>query len=174
MEAFIGQLALVAFNYAPQNWALCNGQILPISQYAALFSLLGTSYGGDGVTTFALPNLQGRVPIHAGSGAGLSPYNIGQNGGVESVALNVTQMPAHSHQINTYDSATTPPVEKSPTGNILGGPTKFASYASEAPNSTLSANSVTPQGGSTPHTNLQPFLVLNWVICLNGIYPSRG
>lgn len=174
MESFIGQLALVAFNFAPQNWALCNGQTLPISQYQALFSLLGTSYGGDGVTTFALPDLQGRVPIHAGTGAGLSPYSVGQKGGVESVSLNVTQMPAHTHQINTYDNATTPPVEKSPTGNILGGPTKFASYATEAPNSTLSANSVTPQGGSTPHTNLQPFLVLNWVICLNGIYPSRS
>lgn len=172
MECFIGQLSLVAFNYAPNGWALCNGQLLPISQYQALFSLLGTTYGGDGVTNFALPDLQGRVPIHAGAGAGLSVYQAGQKGGAENVTLTINEMPAHNHQIGAY-VGTAQPTQSSPSGNIPAGPTRYPGYASEAANATLSPSAVTPQGGGAAHPNIQPFLVLNWIICLNGIWPSR-
>lgn len=172
MECFIGQLALVGFTYAPQGWALCNGQMLPISQYQALFALLGTTYGGDGVNTFALPDLQGRVPIHAGAGLGLSVYQAGQKGGEENVTLTMNEMPAHNHQIAAHNG-TAQPNQSGPSGNVLAGPTKFPGYSSDTANVTLASTAVTPQGGSQPHSNVQPFLVLNWIICLNGIWPSR-
>jgi microcystin-dependent protein len=173
MECFIGQLAQVAFNFAPQNWALCNGQLLPIRQYSALFSLLGVTYGGDGVNTFGLPDLQGRVAIHAGSGNGLTPYQLGQNGGAETVPIGVAEMPVHTHQIGVYSSTTQPPSQTNPSGNVIAGPTRTPAYATEAPNAFLAATAVTPQGGGLPHANIQPFLALNWIICLNGIFPSR-
>jgi microcystin-dependent protein len=179
MEQYLGQILMVAFNFAPVGWALCNGQLLPIAQNTALFSLLGTFYGGDGVTTFALPNLQSRVPIHQGQGAGLSPYVIGSVGGAESVTLSVTQMPSHNHAINVNN---TPGSAPDPTGKIQAeaatgdprNPSLISQFTTASPTGTMAANTVTTAGGSQPHANIQPYLTINFIIALQGIYPSRN
>ena len=175
MEPFLGQLMLVGFNFAPKGWAFCNGQLMSIAQNTALFSLLGTTYGGDGVTTFALPDLRGRAANHFGQGPGLSNYVQGEASGTETVTLLTTEIPAHNHPVlaNSATGNTT-----SPEGAIL------ASYGTSLPpegpytnanaNTTLAVNAVGPTGGSQPHNNLSPFLTLNYIIALEGIYPSRG
>ena len=166
-EPFLGQLMLVPYNFAPRGWALCNGQILSIAQNTALFSLLGTTYGGNGQTTFALPDLRGRVPVSAGQGPGLSNYNLGEVAGVESVTLNMNQMPAHTHTIacNSGDPNDSSPANTVPSG---GG-----SYNTAA-NATMSQGTASVAGGSQPHENRHPYLVLNWIIALEGIFPSRN
>ncbi len=177
MEPFLGSLLLVPYNFAPQGWALCNGQLLPISQNTALFSLLGTTYGGDGVSTFALPDLRGRVPISSGQGPGLQPYSLGQSGGVESATLNVNQLPAHNHSVNTVSGAAT---DKDPANNYLATSTGAAVgsapniYSSSQPNSRLNPNAVGTAGANQPIDLRSPYLTLNWIIALNGIYPSRS
>jgi microcystin-dependent protein len=169
---------MTGFNFAPTGWALCNGQTMSISQNSALFALLGTTYGGNGVSTFNLPDLQGRVPIHQGSGAGLSTYVIGQNGGTENVTLLTTQVPAHNHTIGVNNQAAT---SADPTGNlpseISNGarpPVFTPLYSSAGATGTFANNAVSIVGGNQPHPNLQPYLTVNFIIALVGIFPSRS
>jgi len=173
MEGYIGEIRMVAYNFAPRGWAFCNGQILSIAQNTALFSLLGTTYGGDGQTTFALPNLQSRLPIHAGQGPGLSSYVLGQQGGVENVTLLESQVPAHTHaaRCSSVKGNT-----NAPTGRIWSkdAGVQSATYTSNPPDSAMAANAIGSTGGSQPHTNIPPYLTVHFIICLEGIYPSRN
>ena len=179
MNPFIGQILMVAFNFAPVGWALCNGQLLSIAQNTALFSLLGTTYGGDGKTTFALPNLQSRVPVHQGQGSGLSPYVIGNVGGTENVTLLATQMPSHNHLINVNNTPGTGP---DPTTKIQAeaatgdprNPTLISQFTAAAPTGTMAPTTVSMTGGGQPHANIQPYLTINFIIALQGIFPSRN
>ena len=169
MEPFLGQLMLVPYGFAPKGWALCNGQLLSIPQNEALFALLGTTYGGDGVSTFALPDLRGRVPVSSGQGPGLSSYSVGETYGTESVTLNTTQIPSHTHAVHC-DSAKGKAA--APTGRY---PAEASSkiYASTA-NAQMYAGMIEATGGGAAHENRQPSLVLNWIIALQGIFPSRA
>jgi microcystin-dependent protein len=167
MEPFIGQLMCVGFNFAPKGWALCNGQLLSIAQNTALFSLLGTMYGGDGRTTFGLPDLRGRAPLGFGQGPGLQSYNQGESGGSETVTLTGQQIPAHTHTVNCSSSEgdSTTPADTVPA---VGG-----SYTA-TPNATMSPAMIPPSGGGNQaHANMQPYQVQNWIIALQGIFPSR-
>lgn len=177
MDPFIGQILMVGFNFAPQGWALCNGQLLSISQNTALFSLLGTTYGGDGVTNFALPNLQGRVPIHAGQSPGTSSYTLGQQAGTENVGLNVGNLPQHTH---TANCSNTPGPNANPTGGVWAqvndasgrSPVIYPGYATSA-NAQMAPTAIGPTGGNQPFSVVQPYLCVNFIIALQGIYPSR-
>jgi microcystin-dependent protein len=169
-EPFLGEIRTFGFNFAPRGWAFCNGQLLSISQNTALFSLLGTFYGGNGQTTFALPDLQGRVGIHQGQGPGLSPYELGEVSGSETVTLTSAQMPTHSHQV--VANATTATSGRT-AGNVPAR-TSGNSYAAAPDGTDMNAGMIGTTGGSQPHTNLQPFLVLNFCIALQGIFPSRN
>lgn len=170
-DVFLGSLMLVPYNYAPRGFALCQGQLMAISQNTALFSLLGTFYGGDGRSTFGLPDLRGRVPVSTGQGPGLSLYDLGQTGGEESVTLNSSQMPAHTHSLN---AGTVPPVTaSSAAGNVLGQGTKIYSTGTAA-NAQLSAGALAASGGSQPHENRMPTLTMNWIIATQGIFPQRS
>ena len=176
MEGYIAEIRMFAGNFAPRNWAFCQGQLLSIAQNTALFSLIGTIYGGNGQTTFALPDLRGRVALGVGQGPGLSNYDVGQVGGVESVTLATTQIPAHSHPLNGSNSAGT---SNAPTGNypaVVTDPTAnpMNAYGTAAPIVAMNAASVGNTGGSQPHTNLQPHLAVSYIICLAGIFPSRN
>jgi microcystin-dependent protein len=168
-EPFLGQLMCVGFNFAPRGWALCNGQLLSISQNSALFSLLGTTYGGNGTTTFALPNLQGRVPAHTG---GPSNYIQGELLGFDSVSLITAQIPSHTHAVNADGANGSQP---GPIGNYpaADGAGVTAEY-STAFSGQMNANMIAPAGGGLPHENRQPTLVLNWIIALEGVFPSRS
>ncbi len=168
-EPFIGQLLLVPYNFAPQNWAFCAGQTLAISQNTALFSLLGTTFGGNGTSNFMLPNLQGRVPVGAGSTPGLQTYTLGEVGGSESVTLVTQNLPAHNHSLLATNS---PGSTVEPVGNTLAKGTSI--YATATPSGAMNAGSISSVGNNVPIENRQPFLVLNWVIALFGIFPSRG
>lgn len=171
-DPYIGEIRMVGFNFPPNGWALCNGQLLAISQNPALFSLLGTYFGGNGVSTFALPNLQGRVPMCAGLGLGLSPAVIGQIGGVETVTLTTAQMPGHNHaQFGSDQQQTTSSPKDAvpcPTGNY------FQPTNTVPPDLTLSAQAIGSTGGGQPHENRQPYLVVNFIIALQGVFPSQG
>ena len=166
---------MFAGNFAPRGWAFCNGALLAISQNDALFALLGTTYGGDGQSTFALPDLRGRAPMHVGQGPGLSNYTLGQASGTESVTLLVAQMAAHNHnlqmQCNPNQQPTTlfTPVNAFPSTTETGTP-----YSNKADAVMGSGGSGTPTGGSQPHENLQPYLVVNFIIAVEGIFPSRN
>ena len=168
-DPFLGEIRMFAGSFAPQGWAMCNGQLLPISQNAALFSLLGTYFGGDGVSTFALPDLRGRVPVHQGQGNGLSPYTIGQISGRESVTLLESQMPVHSHQVacDAQNAGGT-----SPGGALLGS--TIAPYSTGAPNATMMPSMIGPAGGNQPVPILDPSLCVTFIIALSGLYPSRS
>ncbi len=170
-EPFVGEIRTVGFNFAPQGWALCNGQLLPINQNQALFSLLGTQYGGDGVQTFALPDLRGRVAIHQGQGPGLESYTIGEVTGTEDVTLLTTQIPAHQHVVAPIASD-----QQEDTNRPAGAfPTIGGTYAStQGGGAPMAATSSSAAGGSQPHSNLQPLLVVNFVIALQGIFPARS
>jgi microcystin-dependent protein len=166
--ARIGDIKMFAGNFAPRNWALCNGQTFPISDYQELFSILGFTYGGNGVTTFALPDLRGRVPMHAGIGAGLSSRQLGEKGGVENVTLLSTQMPQHIH--NTLVS-NGPANQGSPVGStpaVVDGANAYASGG------TATGGATSIAGGNQPHSNVQPFLAVNFIICVFGVFPSRN
>jgi microcystin-dependent protein len=168
MEPFIGQLQLFGFNFAPVGWALCNGQLLSISANTALFSLLGTMYGGNGQTTFGLPDLRGRVPLHYGQGPGLSTYTQGEVGGAESITLNKNEIAPHTHGAQGSAAGTS----KSPSGLVPGYNDAAPSYG--APDGTaMHPGMIGPNAGGQPHENRQPYLVLNWCIAVEGIYPSR-
>ena len=174
-EPFLAEIRIVAFNFVPQAWAFCDGQILPISQNTALFSLIGTSYGGNGVSTFALPNLQGSAPMSSGTGAGLTPRVIGETGGETAVTLLTSQMPTHSHAVNC-DAATG--TASSPIGGVWAATKKgknAVNHYAAAPNGTqMNPQCLTLLGGNQPHNNLQPYLTLNFIIALQGIFPSRN
>jgi len=169
MDPYIGELRLLGFTFAPRGWAMCNGQLLSIAQNTALFSLLGTTYGGNGVQTFGLPDLRGRAPLHMGQGPGLAPRVQGELSGTETVTLIPQQMPAHTHQVlASSDDAT----KKNPVGSVPAG-TGSSSYSDTADGTMLPAM-IQVAGGSQPHNNMQPYLVLNWCIALEGIFPSRN
>lgn len=165
-QPFYGEIKLISWNFPPKGWAFCNGQLLPINQNQALFSILGTTYGGNGQTTFALPDLRSRIPIHVGGG-----HLLGESAGQESHTLQVTEMPGHIHQVvaDTEPGGATPSgtsrLAASSGGNLYGPPNNLQPMA---------ANSTTQVGGSQPHTNLQPYLVINFIIALQGIFPSRN
>jgi len=169
-DQYLGEIRMFGFNFAPQGWAFCNGQILPISQNTALFSLLGTTYGGNGTSTFGLPNLQGRVAIHQGQGLGLSPYDLGQVGGTETVTLTQNQMPQHNHSVN---ASSAPGTGGRPGGAVLARAPDDV-YAASSDGTTMLANMVGTAGGSQPHSNIQPYVVVTFCIALQGIFPSRN
>jgi microcystin-dependent protein len=164
-EPFLAEIRLVSFHFAPKGWALCNGQLLPINQNQALFSLLGTTYGGNGQTTFALPNLQGCAPIHAGNG-----HVLGERGGEETHTLIVGEMATHQH---TAVATSATPDATSPAGGFWGN-AGVSAYSSNPPNTTMAPQAASAAGGSQPHQNMSPYLVLNFVIALQGIFPSRN
>lgn len=169
-EPFIGEVRMAGFNFAPRGWAFCNGQVISIAQNTALFSLLGTTYGGNGQTTFALPNLQGRVPMHTGQGPGLSNRVQGEQGGSANVTLLAAQMPAHSHALAT---AAVPADRATATGNRLAQP-RDPVYRNTPPDGQLDGAAIGASGGSLPHNNLSPYLVVNFIIALQGVFPSRN
>jgi microcystin-dependent protein len=163
-EPFLSEIKIVSFNFPPKGWALCNGQLLPINQNQALFALLGTTYGGNGQTNFALPNLRGQVPIHMGAG-----FTLGQAGGQEAHTITMSEMPAHSHFVKANAAAgNTPNI----AGNVLAAANNL--YTAPSGLTTLEPSAVTNTGGSQPHENRQPYLVLNFIIALQGIFPSRN
>ena len=170
-QPYLGEIRLFPYNFAPRSWAFCNGQIMAISQMTALFSLLGTTYGGNGQTTFALPDLRGRRAISSGQGPGLQFYDLGQVSGVETVTLIQTEMPQHTHSVlaSTSDSSS-----KNPSQNILGGTASPVYAAVATANATLAPQTIGMAGGSQPHENRAPYLTLNYCIAMEGIYPSRN
>lgn len=172
MEGTLAVIWMFASNFAPRNWAYCDGQLLPISQNTALFSLIGTIYGGDGRTTFQLPEMRGRVPMHAGTGPGLSTRPLGQRSGLENVTLTVAQMPQHSHP--TAIAVTNQSGEEdNPAGQIISNHSKaFGEDASLGQN--LGGVTAGNAGSSTSHTNLQPYMAVHFVICIAGLFPSRN
>ena len=184
MDPFLGQIQAFGFNFAPRGWAMCDGQLLPISANTALFSLLGTTFGGDGRTTFALPDLRGRVAIHPGNGPGLANYRWGQRGGVESVTLTIADIPSHSHMSVLQASSATATTSAPGAGDALaatvvpdGRATNPAyGYAPAAPNVQLNNGSIVGgnTGGNLPHTNIQPYLGVYHCIAMQGIFPSRS
>ena len=170
-EPFVGEIRMFAGNFAPRGHALCDGQLLAVAQNDALFSLLGTIYGGDGRTTFGLPDLRGRVPIHAGQGPGLSNRRLGNKGGLEAVTLAEAHMPAHSHRLQASTDLADP---VSPQNAVTAQSALVDAYVEEDASAALHANAIQGAGGSQSHANLQPFLCLNFIIALIGIYPSRS
>ena len=172
-EPFLGQIITGGWNFAPQGYAQCNGQILSIAQNTALFSLLGTTYGGNGQTTFALPDLRGRVPMHVGQGSGLTDRSLGEMSGAENHTLITNEMPQHTHSVNVSSAIAN---NRSPANNYLAmeSQNRTSTYTSNAPNATLNSSSVATSGGGQPHNNMQPFLVINFCIALEGIFPSRN
>lgn len=172
-EPFVGQVIAVGFNFAPVGWALCQGQLLPISQNAALFSLLGTTYGGDGQSTFGLPDLRGRAALGMGQGSGLQPYVLGQPGGVELVTLTANQFASHTHALQAAATATT---ATPGSGVVLGTPAAATpTYAAAGTATQLVGSTVSPAPGSDgPHENRQPSLAINYIIALFGIFPSQN
>lgn len=170
-EPFLGEIRTFGFNFAPNGWALCNGQLLSISQNTALFSLLGTMYGGNGTTNFALPDLRSRVPVHQGTGTGLSAYVVGQPGGTETVTLTTGQMPAHSHSVRTTRNAAQ---QREPQNRLLAPSSQEAYRDTPETGILMSASMIADAGGGQPHDNIQPYLTVNFCIALAGIYPSRS
>ena len=172
MEGYIAQIIMFAGNFAPKNWAFCNGALISISSNTALFSLLGTTYGGNGTTTFALPDLRGRVPVGTGQGPGLSPVDLGEMAGTATTTLLTTNLPAHTHSLNAYSDAGTTNV---PTGNLLANTGALdKEYASTGTLTPMSNQAIGATGSNSPFNIMQPYLGMNYVICLFGIYPSRN
>ena len=175
MDPFVAEIRIFPFNFAPKGWAFCDGQLLPLSQNTALFSLLGTTYGGDGKSTFALPNLQGSVPMHPGQGPGLSLYDLGQIGGSESITLLQSEMPAHAHAVGRAlaDAGNSTSPVNSVWAQSGAGRGAAALYKEGPPNAPVNINSLAPTGGDLPHNNMQPYLTLNFCIALQGVFPQR-
>jgi microcystin-dependent protein len=168
---YLGEIRPFAGNFAINGWALCDGSLMPIANNPALFELIGTTYGGDGQTTFALPDLRGRFPIHQGNGGTGTNYVIGQTGGLETVTLNTQQIPAHTHTAVANPAAGTQP---GPGGNILATSNGTALYSPRPPATAMAAAAIQPTGGSQPHQNMQPFLTITFIIALQGIFPSQN
>lgn len=178
MEPFLGEVKIFGFNYAPRGWGFCDGGLVQISQFTALFSILGTTYGGDGRVSFALPNLQGRAPMHPGSGPDLTPRILGERGGTDSVSLKEANLPAHNHAIYASTEKAT---QKDPSASAVlakqagrkGGGAKV--YSTDTSSLTaMGGDSLSKTGGGQPHTNMQPYLSLNFCIALQGLYPARN
>jgi len=171
MDPFVAEIRIFPFNFAPKGWAFCDGQILPISQNTALFSLLGTTYGGDGKSNFALPNMQGNAPMHPGQGPGLSSHDLGETGGSQTVTLLASEMPAHSHSWTASNQAGT---DQSPVNELFaGGIGGISMYAAPGSMTQLAPNALPPAGGDQPHNNMTPYLTLNFCIALQGVFPPR-
>jgi microcystin-dependent protein len=173
-DQFVGEIRCVAFNFAPLGWTQCDGQILSISQNTALFSLLGTFYGGNGTSTFALPNLQGCVAMDSGSGAGLTTRNVGDTGGSPTVTLLTTELPAHNHVPQAETTAGTTPTAGPGAFFAKTGSSLTAEYRAGAPNALMSPGALATAGNGQPHNNLMPFVVMYYVIALQGIFPARS
>ncbi|KQR25662.1 phage tail protein [Deinococcus sp. Leaf326] len=167
-ESYIGEIRMFGGNFAPEGWQFCDGRLLSISEYETLFTLLGTTYGGDGQNTFAVPDLRGRWPVHQGTLSG-APMLLGQSGGSESVTLLAQQIPAHTH---AFKATASPATTKSAVGGTLAQTTGLSLYLDDTPNVSLSPNTLSPAGGSQPHENRSPYLAVNFIISLYGIYPS--
>lgn len=170
-DPFVAEIRIFPFNFAPKGWAWCNGQLMPISQNTALFSLLGTTYGGDGKTTFALPDLQGRAPMHPGQGPGLSLHDLGETSGSETVTLLESEIPAHSHGLQgDEDDASF----MTPQNMYLASGNQMYLSSNPTPNTTLAPSALAPAGGDQPHNNMMPYLTLYFCIALQGVFPPRG
>lgn len=174
MDPFVAEIRIFPFSFAPKGWAFCDGQILPLSQNTALFSLLGTVYGGDGKSNFALPNMQGNAPMHPGQGPGLSLHDLGETGGSETVSLLESEIPSHSHNV---EAAANPSLVATPSPAVSIGRSKTVNAYLPTANSLALANmsdqTIAPAGGDQPHNNMQPYLTLNFCIALQGVYPPR-
>jgi microcystin-dependent protein len=170
-DPFVGEIVLVSFPFAPKGWLICEGQILPIAENVALFQLVGTTYGGDGISTFGIPDLRGRVAIGQGQGPGLTNRAMGQTGGVETVALSVSQLPPHTH---TAMAASADAHLRSAGGAVWGAKQRTTLYSSANPDLAMSSSAIASTGGGQAHENMQPFLVLNYIIALQGIFPTQG
>ncbi|HEY8189011.1 MAG TPA: tail fiber protein [Pyrinomonadaceae bacterium] len=171
-EPYIGEIRMFAGNFAPAGWALCQGQLMAISENDALFTLIGTTYGGDGQETFALPDLQSRVPMHAGQGPGISQnYTLGEKAGVESVTLTTQQIPIHNHSFLASISAAS---STDPTNQVIAQSSQIHLFTEDVANKQMNANSLTPVGGSQPHDNIQPYLAINFIISLFGVFPTQN
>jgi microcystin-dependent protein len=174
MDPFVAEIRIFPFNFPPKGWATCDGQLLPISQNTALFSLLGTTYGGDGRTNFALPNLQGSSAMHQGQGPGLSLRDLGETGGSETVTLIQSEIPSHTHTVKANSGDGTLP---SPKGNVWSGPGADRDlfwYNTAQPNANMSPLALTVAGGNLPHNNMMPYLTLNFCIAMQGVFPARS
>ncbi len=163
-QPYVGEIRMFAGNFAPAGWMFCEGQLLPISEYETLFNLIGTTYGGDGQSTFALPDLRGRLPLHQGGG-----FTLAETGGAEEITLTVNQIAAHSHPLLAN---TTPGTVSAPAGSVLAKTTTGFLYINENPTDNMATSSISSTGGSQPHTNFQPYLCVNFIISLFGIFPS--
>jgi len=171
-EPFVGEIRMFAGNFAPSGWSFCDGQLLAVSQNNALFSLLGTIYGGDGRTTFGLPDMRGRIPVHAGSGPGLSPVRLGAKAGTESVTLTSNQLPSHKHDVLASSNAGN---SGDPTGNASASTAPASSYSTSlATPQTMNSAAISSVGGSRQHSNLMPSICVHFIIALFGIYPTRN
>jgi len=170
MDPFVAEIRIFPFNFAPKGWAFCDGQILPLSQNTALFSLLGTTYGGDGKSNFALPNMQGNAPMHPGQGPGLSLHDLGETGGSDTVTLLESEIPAHSHG---FTASQADGIARLPASNLVANMIGVNGYAAPGVVVQMNDNSIAPAGGDQPHNNLQPYLTLNFNIALQGVYPPR-
>jgi len=168
---FIGEIRLFAGNFAPVGWALCDGSLLPIAENEALFNLIGTIYGGNGQTTFGLPDMRGRVPVHQGAGNGLSPRTIGEMGGTEQVTLTPSQLPSHNHVLNATAAPTS--TANGVAGSLTGTAASTNFYGNTPGGGALAPQALTATGGNQPHNNMAPFLGLNFIISLFGIFPSQ-
>ncbi len=172
MDPFVAEIRIVPFNFAPRGWAFCNGQLLPISQNTALFSLLGTTYGGDGRSNFGLPNLQGCAPMHPGQGPGLSLHDLGESGGSATVTLLQSEIPSHTHTMSVRPTASAPP-QATPVGNAFVRSNSRPYSPTGAAVGQMGFSAILPTGGSLPHNNMMPYLTLNFIIALQGVYPPR-
>jgi microcystin-dependent protein len=169
-QPYVGEIRMFGGNFAPAGWMFCDGQLLPISENETLFQLIGTTYGGDGESTFALPNLQGRLPLHMGTGSAGTAYQIGESSGVEQVTLTVNQIPAHSHPLLASGDTGN---QVNAAGNLPSNSQGAVPYIEDAPTLNMNAQIIGPVGGSQPHTNFQPYLCINFIISLFGIFPSQ-
>jgi microcystin-dependent protein len=170
-DPFVAEIRIFPFNFAPKGWAWCDGQLMPLSQNTALFSLLGTTYGGNGKSNFALPDIQGRAVMHPGQGPGLSLHDLGEPGGSETVTLLESEIPSHSHSMNASQSDG---LERSPGGQLLATGIGISQYQTPGGQTPLSPSTVAPAGGDQPHNNLQPYLTFYFCIALQGVFPPRS
>lgn len=165
LESFIGEIRMFAGNFEPRGWMFCEGQLLPIEEYESLFQLIGTTYGGDGQNTFALPDLRGRLPLHQGNG-----FVVGETGGLEDVTLSVSQIPSHSHTLLATRSIAN---SSTPNNTVLAAPTQVSMYYAEAPSKAMNILAIQAKGGAQPHSNMQPYLCVSFIISLDGFFPSQ-
>jgi len=173
MDPFVAEIRIFPFNFAPKGWAWCDGQLLPLSQNTALFSLLGTTYGGDGKSNFALPDLQGRAPMHPGQGPGLSLHDLGETGGSETVSLLESEIPSHTHQLRGDNQDPGDTAAPGPSAVFAKSTNAFAYVAPSPPLIQMSGNALAPAGGDQPHNNMQPYLTFYFNIALQGVFPPR-